>query len=520
MAVSLVSTGIQFPDSTIQTTAATSSGSPITTNSRQAITSSATTSINFASGNTVDLTMASNITTLNFSGVASSGTAMIVQIVVRNASSGTAYTIVWPSSVYWGSQSSAGPTTAPTLASGANGVTTVALLTTDGGTKWRGWVDATINGGPNGNIYQWGLTIANATATSSPITQLGTNTWYAITQGGGHSGIYWTNAIKTDGTLWSWGQNNYGNLGLGTTTNYSSPKQVGGLTTWTKVVASGGGGSSGKVLALQSNGTMWSWGKGSSGQLGVGNGTDSSSPRQIGSLTTWADVGGCFQAGGAIKTDGTLWTWGSNGRGQLGRAVSSYAVPVQVGTLTNWSRISNCQSAYNSYTNAVMGAVKTDGTLWMWGWNGSANLGIGNYTNYSSPKQVGAATNWKYVSVGNGFTLAVTTSGTAWAWGSNSGGQLGLGDTSTRPTPVQIGTLTNWAAICAGYKNTLATKTDGTFWAWGYNGYSFSLPTFTRSSSPIQVGTATTWGKSMRAITTMGDRGGSALGNYANVNPA
>jgi len=116
----------------------------ITNITRQAVTSSATTTIDLASGQVIDLTMAASITSLSFTNVPASGTPILVQIVVKNASDGTAYTIAWPNSVYWSGQYAAASATtvqtAPTLATGANGVTVIALLTTDGGTKWRGWV--------------------------------------------------------------------------------------------------------------------------------------------------------------------------------------------------------------------------------------------------------------------------------------------------------------------------------------------------------------------------------------------
>ena len=129
----------------------------LTNNTRQAVTSSATTTINLNSGNVIDLTMAANITTLSFTNVPASGTPILIQIVVKNASNGTAYTIVWPNSVYWSGQYAATTIatvqTAPTLATGANGITVIALLTTDGGTKWRGWVEATIPGGVLAGLY-------------------------------------------------------------------------------------------------------------------------------------------------------------------------------------------------------------------------------------------------------------------------------------------------------------------------------------------------------------------------------
>jgi alpha-tubulin suppressor-like RCC1 family protein len=151
--------------------------------------------------------------------------------------------------------------------------------------------------------------------------------------GGGRAGF----AIKTDGTLWSWGRNdNGGSLGLGNLTNYSSPKQIGALTNWSKISA-----GNFYTVALKTDGTMWAWGTNNSGQLGQGNTTDRSSPVQIGALTTWSSVSGLgLDCCGAIKTDGTLWMWGNNAFGQLGQSnTTSRSSPVQVGALTTWYKV-------------------------------------------------------------------------------------------------------------------------------------------------------------------------------------
>ena len=200
--------------------------------------------------------------------------------------------------------------------------------------------------------------------------------------------------------LYGWGSNANGQLGLGNRTSYSSPKQVGALVNWLNL-ASGGYNS----LATKTDGTLWAWGSNSDGQLGLGNTTYYSSPKQVGSLTYWSAIAG--GAGGsnqtiATKTDGTLWSWGRNNLGQLGLGnTTSYSSPKQIGALTTWSLISCKASAVIS--------IKTDGTLWGWGRNNSGQLGLGNITDYSSPKQVGASTTWQRIASSGGFTLAIAT---------------------------------------------------------------------------------------------------------------
>ena len=159
--------------------------------------------------------------------------------------------------------------------------------------------------------------------------------------------------------LWSWGSNYYGKLGLGDTASRSSPVQVGTTSTWSSVEYNRGGTH---TLATKTDGTLWAWGENFSGQLGLANTTNRSSPVQVGALTTWSKVCCGLYNTAAIKTDGTLWTWGNNRGGQLGIGNIVYkSSPVQVGALTTWSKV--------SCGKAVTAAIKTDGTLWTWGDN-------------------------------------------------------------------------------------------------------------------------------------------------------
>jgi alpha-tubulin suppressor-like RCC1 family protein len=204
--------------------------------------------------------------------------------------------------------------------------------------------------------------------------------------------------------MWSWGNNNFGQLGTNNTTQYESPVQVGVLTTWSTV--SGGGTS---CFAIKTDGTMWSWGRNQAGQLGLGNSgsyTYRSSPVQIGALTTWATVAAAQNGAGAlaIKTNGTIWSWGAGYSGQLGLGnTTNYSTPKQIGALTTWSKV------YAGGRHCL--AIKTDGTLWTWGYNTNGELGLGNTTNYSSPKQIGALTTWSKASAGSGSgsSFAIST---------------------------------------------------------------------------------------------------------------
>jgi alpha-tubulin suppressor-like RCC1 family protein len=339
-------------------------------------------------------------------------------------------------------------------------------------------------------LYTWGqntdgqLGLGNTTNYSSP-KQVGTgSTWLSIA-----SGYRFTVVVKADGTLWTWGSNSYGKLGLGNTTYYSSPKQVGALTSWLKVSC-----GYGFTTAIKSNGTLWSWGRGSFGALGLGGSSSYSSPKQVGALTNWSTTANGFYFTLAVKTDGTLWGWGRNDNGQLGLGNLTYSFdsPNQVGSLTNWSSV-GC-------TDLSSISVKTDGTLWSWGSNQFGQLGLSSAAaRFSSPVQVGGDTNWKNIFSNNYDFFATKTTNSLWAIGGrNNSGQLGLGNTTDYSSPVQIGALTNWSTGDGGEYYTTAVKTNGTLWTWGRNnlgqlglGDSGNY-TFSRSS-PTQVGSLTTW---------------------------
>lgn len=341
-----------------------------------------------------------------------------------------------------------------------------------------------------GSLFAWGtntegeLGILNFTNYSSPKQVGSVSTWKDI-----RAGKYFSAAISKEGALWTWGSNIKGELGLTLPTGAgqykSSPAQVGSLTTWLNVAA-----GAYHVVATQTNGTLWAWGWNANGQIGQGTGVANyySSPKQVGALTTWLKVGAGAYHSAAIKADGTLWTWGRGDFGQLGRGnTTNYSSPVQVGALTDW--LSVVGGRYFTV------ATKSDGTIWSWGDNLAGQLGHGNTTNYSSPKQVGALTTWSSASTGRYATLAIQTNGTMWSWGNNSNGQLGITSAIVSfSTPQQIGTLTTWLQTSAGFYHGAALRSDGTAWTWGLNTTGqLGQNDTTQQSSPVQVGTLTTW---------------------------
>jgi alpha-tubulin suppressor-like RCC1 family protein len=146
--------------------------------------------------------------------------------------------------------------------------------------------------------------------------------------------------IKSNGTMWGWGLNTSGQLGLGNNTTYNTPQQIGTDTNWSSAQLSGAI-SQGSTIAMKTNGTIWSTGSGSQGSLGLGNNTTRNTFAQIGT-SIWNQIQMSGFSSWGIKTDGTLWSWGANGQGQLGLGnTTSYNSPQQVGSDNNWSIISS-----------------------------------------------------------------------------------------------------------------------------------------------------------------------------------
>ena len=195
-------------------------------------------------------------------------------------------------------------------------------------------------------------------------------------------------------------------------------------------------------LATQTSfvsGAMWGCGYNGYGQLGQGNTTNYSSPVQVGALTTWSKGSAAYYSSFGINTSGELYAWGINNYGQLGTGnTTSYSSPVQVGALTTWDKIAGTAPYGSLY------ALKTDGTLWSWGGNSKGQLGTSNTTYYNSPVQVGGLTTWWDITAGDRFAIGVTTGGELYAWGLGLNGRLGLGNTTDYSSPVQIGALTTW----------------------------------------------------------------------------
>ena len=272
-------------------------------------------------------------------------------------------------------------------------------------------------------------------------------------------------AIREDGTLWAWGRNRRGQLGLGDPDEFDEqfvPAQVGSDEDWAWLAA-----GEEHVLALKEDGSLWSWGRNRRGQLGLGDPDvidEQHTPARVGSDENWSAIAAGSVHSLALKDDGTLWAWGRNRDGQLGFGDPDFDeqhTPAQVGADDDWAVV----AAREEHSLAI----KNDGTLWAWGDNGDGQLGLGDDDERYEPEQVGADEDWVAVVAGDEHTLAIKQDGSLWAWGYNGDGQLGLGDDEDRYVPVRVGSDYDWVFVVAGEESTIAGKSDGSLWGWGEN---------------------------------------------------
>ena len=312
---------------------------------------------------------------------------------------------------------------------------------------------------PDGSLWAWGLNGNGQLGQGSsdngphvaPAQILPGTLWSSVATGGMH-----TMGVKNDGTLWGWGYNFDGELGDGTIAGgRNSPVQIGTASNWLTVAA-----GYFYTLALKSDGTLWAWGQNLYGQVGNGNTTSQLTPVQVGTDTDWAAISAGYFHSVALKRGGTLWAWGLNNNGQLGDGTGIQRLtPVQVGGSRNWKSVSA------GWYHTV--AMQSDGSLWAWGQNANGQLGDGTQTSRLSPVQIGTDTSWTAVAAGAYHTLGAKAAGTLWSWGLDASNQLGDGGTSNRLSPAQVGASTAWQTPFKSMYQSLVTTNDGTLWGFG-----------------------------------------------------
>ena len=401
------------------------------------------------------------------------------------------------------------------------------------------------------SLWGWGdnssLAIGSAASGSSIPVQISTAQWSSVVAGPNHSA-----GIKTDGTLWLWGSNRYGQLGappVGATTigSTSTPTQVSGGGQWQSVSV-----GPYHTLAVKTDGTLWSWGYNHNGQLAYPLDTNIYAPLQVGSDNNWRRVTAWRTLSLGIKKDGTLWGWGT---GSFGRGASRYyGNPTLISPYAGWSQavvgslstneqvllvgdttasatihntlwgggrnhvgqlgnginpvdvIDPSHDTYsldflangspNDFTVVKVGtwahtaAIKADGSLWTWGWNAKGQLGDGSGTDQNIPKNIAPGKQFIDTDAGSEHTLAVRNDGSLWSWGLNDNGQLGDGSaTAGRNTPLQVGSGFDWRFVSAGFDFSLGIKRDGSLFSWGANNNGrLGIGSTVNATTPQQVG--------------------------------
>ena len=307
---------------------------------------------------------------------------------------------------------------------------------------------------------------------------------YGTRVAGGSNG---TRAVKADGTLWSWGDNTYGQVGdglYGAALNVRTPKKIGVASDW-RAVSSGEDHS----LALKSDGSIWAWGRNHYGEVGVGNKAIQPSPIRVGGDSDWRSISTGRNSSYAIKEDGTLWAWGSDFYYTLGNGTGvDVSVPTKVGTATNWRAIAG------GLEHTV--GLRTDGTLWAWGRNlFYGAIGDGTLISRSTPVRVGTDADWVAIAAQE-HTLALKRDGSLWGWGRNDHGQAGNGTTAPVISPNRLGTDLDWVAIAAGTRHSIGRKADGSLWTWGWNtngALGTGVPLSSTVMTPTHMGADPTW---------------------------
>jgi alpha-tubulin suppressor-like RCC1 family protein len=339
----------------------------------------------------------------------------------------------------------------------------------------------------NGNGWAWGnngsgqlgnnLSGQISTSVSSPVSIFNENSFSKVSGGSSNS-----LAIRgNDGTGWSWGDNTYGQLGTNNRTSYSSPVSIVGGNSFIQISA----GYYHSLAINGSNGTGWSWGDNTYGQLGNNSKTSSSSPVSIVGGNSFIQISSGYYHSLAIRgSDGTGWAWGFNISGQLGNNnTTSYSSPVSIVGENSFIQI----SGGGSYSLAIRGS---DGSGWGWGYNWYGQLGNNTTTGYSSPISIVGENSFIQISAGASHSLAIRgNDGTGWGWGANTYGQLGTNNRTSYSSPVSIVGGNSFIQISSSFHHSLAIRgNDGTGWAWGYNVYGqLGNNSRTSSSSPVSI---------------------------------
>lgn len=372
----------------------------------------------------------------------------------------------------------------------------------------------------DGALYCWGANDHGQLGLGFSVTELhvpvrvGAASWRAIATAESTSC-----GIQADGSLWCWGEDNCGLVGDGgedtrceSSHPVATPFRTGGAAEWRSVAL-----SQSHACAVRTDGSLWCWGQNSNGELGTGDNGAHAVPTQVGTDGGWDSVS-VGQSHTCGLRGGELWCWGSNGSGQLGDGGAELAIgfPKRIGmgagwlvvaagnlhtcgvlsdkTLACWGRglsgqLGNSKSGAdadanspvtilgrNQWTTVAAGtdvtcARATTGALYCFGGNDAGQLGDGTFADHSSPVSVTNSTDWAQVSVGTQAVCAIRGAGQMWCWGWNSSGRLGIGAGGSFTEPTQLTGIHDWAQLAFGGGTGCGIRADRSLWCWGANSF-------------------------------------------------
>jgi hypothetical protein len=284
-------------------------------------------------------------------------------------------------------------------------------------------------------------------------------------------GDFHTLAMRRDGTVWGWGSNHYGQLGLGKAISGSAvPVPVAGLSSVRALAA-----NNYLSLALRHDGSVWAWGRSGS--------RTTLAPAPVPGMTGAKAVAAGWDYALAVRNDGTVWGWGSNSAGQLGKRPGNYVLPTRI------EGIDKVVTVSASMLHAL--ALRMDGSVWTWGTNTYGQMGIdalvaGPTRIHALPMPSNGASGVRQIAAGAYNSAVLYSDGSVWSWGSNHYGQVADGTIATRTAPVRLNTIGNVVAMAVSDGFVIFLQADGTAQGAGANGAG-ALGNNTRSNSLLPM---------------------------------
>ena len=344
---------------------------------------------------------------------------------------------------------------------------------TGGSTHSMGLIQGSAWGSGHGAFGQLGQGTV-AVNRSSPVSVIGDHSFIDISSDVSSFGL------KADGSIWSWGLNDSGHLGINAASTRSSPVSVVG--DHNAIAMSEGVASAQSVVLLKADGTAWAWGESSDGKLGDNQASASrSSPISVIGAHSFVEAHVGNDHVTARKTDGSAWGWGWGIAGTLGQGTLTVSRSSPVSVIGDHSFVEVKAGSQHSYGR------KSDGTVWAWGVGDTGAIGQGTVAEHrSSP--VSVIGDHSFISVSGGFNcgIGLKVDGSLWGWGNNSVGQLGLDDIDHRssPTSVLVGNFTSIDVADMSFGVTSV----GAVWGWGSNVIgALGIQDTANRSSPVNI---------------------------------